>query len=214
MKCAEGKENVRGKHYGVFLEILLIAAFRGAAMALSMLRGQKKVTYILLATSILLQIFISSSVLYVSYSRSSTCHHIKIAYEKSCMLSSSSREGYTQFEKQKNRINPTFVAEIIAQMASGVGVTVITFLYKEGGLAVSGYATLMVFFFVLASLSSLSSVVDRRESSVYALKLNAVLDDLLERQRSTADTLSTMIEKTERVCCDVQQITIQRASGV
>ncbi|QHD65343.1 hypothetical protein [Neorickettsia findlayensis] len=214
MKCAKAKENVRGKHCGVLLEILSIAALRGAAMALSMLRGQKKVTYILLAMSILLQMVISSSVLYVSHTRSGTCNHIKVAYEKSCMILSSSREGYTPFEKQKKRIRPTFIAEIMAQMASGVGVTVVTFFYKEGRLAISGYATLMLFFFILGSLSSLSSVVDRRESSVYVAKLNAVLDDVLARQSSTTDTLSTMTEKTKKVYCDVQQVEVQRANGL
>ncbi|ABD45724.1 hypothetical protein NSE_0672 [Neorickettsia sennetsu str. Miyayama] len=162
-----------------------------------MVRGQKKVTYILLVTSILLQVFISFSVLYVSYTRSSTCNNIKTAYEKACIILSSSEDSGIPSKKLNKFTQPTFVAEVAAQVASTVGVTVVTFFYKEGRLAVPGYATLMVFFFILGSFSSFPSVVDRRESLFYATKLNSVLDNVLASQSSVTETLSTMTDRGE-----------------
>ncbi|WP_448605730.1 hypothetical protein ACJZTR_02790 [Neorickettsia risticii] len=204
MKYPKSKKNVQSKYFGVFLEVLFVAGLRGAAMALSMVRGQKKVTYILLATSILLQVFISFSVLYVSYTRSSTRNNIKTAYEKACIILSPSRDRDVPSEKLNRCIQPTFIAEVLAQVASTVGVTVVTFFYKEGRLAVSGYAALMVFFFILGSFSSFPSVVDRRESSVYVDKLNSVLDDVLASQSSLTETLSTMTEREEKLLYDAR----------
>lgn len=183
-----------------FSEVLAIAVLRGMIMALNLGFARKKVVQdVFLVIGIILQLCVSFSILYANYWRSNIHDAMELAYEKTRKIAALAREEVHVVKGKSTWTQSLFIAEIFAQVGSGVGVVVLAFFYKSGKVEGWVYAVLMVFFFILTSFSYVPSVINRRVSLEYITEINQVLDDIL-RSRGAAPQAEEPSSEVTKVC--------------
>ncbi|WP_038559781.1 hypothetical protein [Neorickettsia helminthoeca] len=176
------------------LEVLFITTIKVLVLPLNLLYVKNKIdASVFILCAVALQLLVSFSALYSSYRRRCISCAMEDASAKADLLLSKSATSFPSCRTRKSFNRNVFIAEILMQIASGVGLAVTPFCYKSGKLDMWVYMGLMVVFLVMGSFYYFVISVERVESRESITRLNEILDLLLQQKQREANCDSSGI---------------------